>query len=91
LFGIYGFIQLWASFDGAALYTSVIWAWVIVGICMMTRFTLPLTVFGFLGAMNVWGWAWYWALLFVLPGLAFAVPALLAQMVGIATGALRGR
>ncbi|MFA5965859.1 MAG: hypothetical protein WC804_17730 [Sphingomonas sp.] len=88
---IYGVAQIWAAFAGAAFYTSTFWGGVIVIACLMLRFTLPLTIFGFLGAMMVWGWAWYWAALFVAPGLAFVIPHVLAQLVGFAMGAIRGR
>ena len=35
---------------------------------------LPLTIGTFFGALDVWGWPWYGALLFAAPGLLFTLP-----------------
>jgi hypothetical protein len=40
-----------------------------VAVMFLTRFSLPITVGSFFGAMNVWGWHWIGALVFAAPGL----------------------
>jgi hypothetical protein len=48
------------------------------------RFTLPITVGAFFGAMNVWEWHWALALLFAAPGLVLALPGVLASIFAMA-------
>ena len=66
-----GIAQLVAGFAGIQHHLGAFWAFVAVVLAFVARFTLPLTVGAFFGAMNVWGWSWYWALAFAAPGLAF--------------------
>jgi len=62
--------QLVAGVSGIAHHLGITAA-VIAGLLFFfARFTLPITVGAFFGAMDVWGWQWYWALAFTLPGLA---------------------
>ena len=88
---LFAITQLWASFDGARFYTGPILGFVIIALCLFLRFTLPVTIFAFLGALMVWQWSWYWALLFVAPGLILIIPAILAQLIEAAMGMARGR
>lgn len=67
----YGFSQLVAAWLGADDQFGPTIAAVTIFLCMMLRFSLPITVLSFMGALNVWEWPWYGALLFAVPGLAF--------------------
>lgn len=81
-FAIFAVIQLWAAFVGADLYVGIFWGLVIFALCVVTRFTLPITVFGFLGAWKGWEWPWWGALLLTFPGLLIAVPSMFATVLG---------
>ena len=74
LFFVYAFAQIVAGFAGIDYHTSIVWAWVALGALLFLRFSLPITVGAFFGAMDVWGWPWYLALIFAAPGLLFIVP-----------------
>ena len=63
--------QLIAGYIGIQHHLGTIVAVLAVLAAFALRFTLPLTIGAFFGAMNVWGWPWYGALAFALPGLAF--------------------
>lgn len=67
----YGFSQLVAAWLGADDQFGPVIAGGAIFLCVMLRFSLPITVFSFMGALNVWEWPWYGALLFAVPGLAF--------------------
>ncbi len=81
IFAAIGLLQIWTAFLGMVYYTGTFWPLVIMGFCFFARFTLPITIFTFLGAMKVWDWEWYWALLFTLPGLLFIVPSIMASII----------
>lgn len=77
----YSIAQLFVGFKGIALGIGVVWAWVALIATLVLRFTLPITIGAFYGAIHVWGWPWYWAALFAAPGLLFMVPGLVALAV----------
>lgn len=81
-----GIVQVWAGAVGANYYMGAILAGLVVAVCFLLRFMLPLTIFGFLGAVYVWEWPWWGALLLVAPGLLVAVPSMLAQVLGAVGG-----
>ncbi len=81
----YGVTQLYAAWVGADLYIGTFWTGAMIVGCLLTRFTLPLTVFAFLGAWVVWLWPWYWAALFAAPGLAFMLLGLGSDALGALT------
>ena len=60
------------------------WAIGVLVLAFLFRFTLPLTIGTFFGALDVFGWPWYGALLITLPGLLFMVPG----AIGIALAGL---
>src|SRR5882757_9047758 len=49
------------------------------------RFTLPITVGAFFGAMTVWGWHWAPACMFAVPGLIFMFPGVISGIFSLAT------
>lgn len=63
--------QAIAGFVGIQHHLGITVAVIALLLAIFARFTLPLTVGAFFGAMNVWGWHWYWALAFTMPGLVF--------------------
>ena len=67
----YGIVQVWAGYLGIDYHWGSGWAIAAVIVAFVARFSLPLTVGAFFGAMNVWGWHWVGALVFAAPGLAF--------------------
>ena len=82
---LYGLAQIAAGWIGIEHQWGSGWATVAVVAAAVFRFSLPLTVGAFLCAMNVWGWHWFGALFFALPGLAFMalmIPGALAKMIG---------
>jgi hypothetical protein len=81
----YGLAQIWAGFIGIDHHLGSGWAWAAVAGSFILRFTLPITVGSFFGAMDVWGWHWAGALAFAAPGLAFMllmIPGALASAFG---------
>jgi hypothetical protein len=78
--------QLVAGYAGIQHHLGAFWAFVAVALAFFARFTLPLTIGAFFGAMDVWGWPWYWALAFATPGLALMalmIPGVLAASLAL--------
>jgi len=81
----YGLAQIWAGFIGIDHHLGSGWASAAVAVAFILRFSLPITVGSFFGAMDVWGWHWAGALAFAAPGLAFMalmIPGTLASAFG---------
>ena len=80
--GILGFIgiialsifQLTAGFSGIEYHFGELWAFIAIGLALLFRITLPITIACFFGATDVWGWHWAWALALTLPGFVFFIP-----------------
>jgi hypothetical protein len=70
-----GAIQIYVGFLGIEFHLGEGWAWGAIAVGFIFRLMLPLTVGTFFGAMDVWGWPWYGALLIAAPGLLFVLPA----------------
>lgn len=64
-----------AGYQGIEHHIGAIWAVAAIIIAFVFKFTIPLTIGAFFGAMHVWGWPWYLALLFVSPGLLVILPS----------------
>lgn len=58
-------LGMWAGFVG-------------LGLALILRFTLPISIGSYFGAVEVLGWPWWAGVLVVLPGLLFIIPGLLA-------------
>jgi hypothetical protein len=85
-FIVFGIAQLVAGFQGISYELGAVWAYIGLAAALIFRFMLPITVGSFFGAMNVWGWPWYFALLFAAPGLAFLaliIPGALKSAIGV--------
>ncbi|MDP9064785.1 MAG: hypothetical protein M3O06_02835 [Pseudomonadota bacterium] len=85
VFFIYGASQIAAGYAGIAQGLGPIWALGALGVVVVLRFTLPMTIGAFYGAMHVWGWHWAAALLFAAPGLLFLLPGLIRAIFSLAT------
>jgi hypothetical protein len=81
---IFGMAQLVAGFDGISEGIGKGWAWAAIIAALMFRFTLPITIGSFFGAMNVWGWHWALAALFAVPGLLFVIPGAIGALISVA-------
>lgn len=88
--GTYGLVQIVMAVLGIGYHWGLGWALVIVLASILFRFTLPITVGSFFGALDVWGWPWFAALLFAAPGLLFLV-LMLPGAVGAVMERVRGR
>lgn len=77
--------QMAAGYAGISHALGLSWACVAIFLALYLRFTLPISVGAFYGAMTVWGWHWTLAALFVLPGLAFVFPGALKAVFSLIT------
>lgn len=83
LIAVYGIAQIVAGYVGIQHHFGSGWAIAAIVAAFVFRFSLPITIGSFFGAMNVWGWHWILALVFAAPGLAFMmlmIPGALANM-----------
>lgn len=78
-FLVFGIAQMIAGFAGISHELGAVWAWAALVAALGFRFTLPITIGSFFGALHVWDWHWVVALLFAAPGLALLVPGVLAS------------
>jgi hypothetical protein len=84
-FFLYVISQVSAGYAGITQGLGPAWAWVAIFAALFLRFTLPITVGAFFGAMTVWGWHWAYALLFALPGLIFIIPGFIKAIFSLTT------
>jgi len=78
IFFVFGFIQLYAGYLGIEHEFGQGWAIGALAAAFFLRITLPLSIGTFLCALNLWGWHWFWALIFTLPTLIFLIPGFIA-------------
>lgn len=81
LFIVYGIAQIVAGYVGIDFHFGAVWAGVAIFAAFMFRFTLPITIGAFFGAMDVWHWHWALAALFAAPGLAFIIPGVIMSII----------
>lgn len=77
--------QMAAAYVGIRHGMGPNWACVAIFLALYFRFTLPISIGAFYGAMIVWGWNWALAFLFVLPGLVFVLPGSLKAVFSLMT------
>ena len=82
---VYSVASIWAAYLGLDHWLGG-WGVAIVVACLFFRFSLPLAVGAFMGAMNVWHWHGALALLFAAPGLAFMIPFVFASLISSIPG-----
>jgi hypothetical protein len=83
LFIVYGFVQIYAGYIGIDHHLGGLWAALAIVAAVIFRFTLPITIGSFFGAMNVWGWHWVGSAFFAAPGLLLVVPGVLASILSM--------
>lgn len=81
VFLLFGIAQICAGYVGIDHHFGAVWAFVAIFLALGLRFTLPITIGAFFGAMDVWHWHWALAALFAAPGLAFVMPGVLAAII----------
>ena len=81
LFIVYGVAQIVAGCMGINFHFGAVWAGVALFTSIIFRFTLPITIGAFFGAMDVWNWHWVFATLFAAPGLVFIIPGLIMSTI----------
>tara|TARA_B110000305_G_scaffold83262_1_gene93750 strand:- start:176 stop:589 length:414 start_codon:yes stop_codon:yes gene_type:complete len=80
----FAIVQGAIGYLGIAYHFGSGWAIGLLILAFVFRFSLPLTIGTFFGALDVFGWPWYGALLITLPGLLFMVPgAIGVALVGL--------
>jgi hypothetical protein len=77
----YGLFQAYAGYVGIAYHFGIGWAIAAILAAIFIRFSLPLAIGSFFGAMNVWGWPWYGALAFSFPMLALMIPGIFSSAI----------
>lgn len=80
LFLFYGIAQLYAGYLGIEHHFSPTWGWIALIASFVLRFTLPITIGSFFGALDVWHWHLAGAVVFAAPGLLLVVPGVLAAI-----------
>ena len=80
LISFFGIAQMVVGYIGVEYHFGTVWAIVAIFASLMFRFTLPITIGAFFGAMDVLGWHWALSALFVAPGLAFLIPGVLISI-----------
>jgi hypothetical protein len=71
-----GAVQIYLGYLGIEYHIGAWAAWIAIGLMLLGRIMLPLTIGSYFGAVNVMGWEWWQGLLIAAPGLLFIVPAL---------------
>lgn len=89
LFIGFGIAQIAAGYLGIEHHLGKIWAFIALVALFGFRFMLPITIGSFFGARDVWGWHWFWALIFAAPTLLLLVPGLLAGLISTVTNAFK--
>ena len=81
LFIVYGIAQLVLGYAGIDFHLGAVWAGIALFGALIFRFTLPITIGAFFGAIDVLHWHWALAALFAAPGLAFIIPGVIISIV----------
>jgi thiosulfate reductase cytochrome b subunit len=84
-FLVFASVQIAAGYAGIEHGIGPTWALAAVFAAVFLRFTLPITIGAFFGAMTVWGWHWALAFMFAAPGLAFMLPGVISGIFSLAT------
>jgi hypothetical protein len=84
-FLVFSSAQIAAGYAGIEHGIGPVWALAAVFTAVFLRFTLPITVGAFFGAMTVWGWHWALACMFAVPGLIFMFPGVISGIFSLAT------
>ena len=77
----YGLSYLAIGSMGIEHYWGNIASIIFIILAIFLRFTLPITIGAFFGAVDVLHWHWALAILFVAPGLAFIIPGAIGFLI----------
>lgn len=81
-FIVYTIAHFYAGFLGLQYHLGTFWALLFVVVCLWGRMTLPITIGAFFGALQVWHWHWFFALLFAAPALVVFIALTIPLLVG---------
>ncbi len=84
-FLVFSSAQIAAGYAGIDHGIGPVWALTAIFAAVFLRFTLPITIGAFFGAMTLWGWHWALALGFAMPGLVFVFPGVISGIFSLAT------
>ena len=84
-FFVFATAQMAAGYAGIEHGIGHFWALAALFAAICLRFTLPITIGAFFGAMYVWGWHWALALTFAAPGLVFVLPGVIPAIFSLST------
>ena len=90
-FLLIGIVQIYAGYLGIEYHLGSGWAIAAVIASLFFQFPIVLTVGTFFGALDVWGWPWFGALIFAMPGLLFVAPGVFAVAVGGLVNLFKGK
>ena len=86
-----GLAQMVIGYIGIDYHFGAGWAIGAVVLALVFRFSLPLTVGTFFGAMDVFGFSFIVALLITLPGLLLMVPGAIAAGIAALASSFKGK
>ena len=78
-----GIAQLIAGYSGIEEHLGALLAIGCLVASLLFRFTLPITIGAFFGAMDFWGLHWSLAALFAAPGLIFLIPGIITSVLAL--------
>lgn len=78
-----GIAQLITGCSGVKEHLGAVWAIGCFVASLLFRFTLPITIGAFFGAMDVWGLHWSLVALFAVPGLIFLIPGIITSVLAL--------
>ena len=82
----FAIVQAVIGYLGIEYHFGSGWALGLLIAAFVFRFSLPLTIGTFFGALDVLGWHWFGALIITLPGLLFMIPGAIGMgLVGLAS------
>jgi hypothetical protein len=81
-FFLFTFFQIYAAYLGFDYFLGSVFAILMIFLSLLLRFSLPITIAAFFGAIKVWHWHWFFATIFISPGLLFVIPGLFVITLG---------
>jgi hypothetical protein len=79
---LFGLAQIYFGLSGINLAFGTGWAFAAGFAVFAFRLSLPLVIGCFIWANEVWGWNWFFSLMFAAPGLIFMIPGFIGAVIG---------